>query len=328
MSGLITVLLMSFLLGVGSFSVGMLPLFFVFSKSHLTKLSTLGTGLLLGAALGVIIPEGIESISAHHQGSLPTTKIALSLLTGFTFMFLIEQFTSHSHPLPSIALNSSRPLDVHFDVDLGELERQESVELATPIHTSGASSPDPDAENQTKRPERAYPLTLGLVMHGLADGLALGVSALGNTETDLSLVVFLALIIHKAPTALALTTSLLSTALPRSECKKHIAIFSASTPFGALVSYGLLSFLQAGGEGDWTGTALLVSGGTFLYVATVLQPVSHTSDSHSMPSEEKEMNKITRALLMVMGMFIPFLIGTLLGHGHGHGVAQGAAEHS
>jgi len=45
--------------------------------------------------------------------------------------------------------------------------------------------------------ERAYPLTLGLVVHGLADGLALGVSALGDTETDLSLVVFLALIIHK-----------------------------------------------------------------------------------------------------------------------------------
>jgi len=124
--------------------------------------------------------------------------------------------------------------------------------------------------------------------------------------------VFLALIVHKAPTALALTTSLMSTALPRSECKKHIAFFSASTPFGALVSYGLFSFLEAGGEGDWTGTALLISGGTFLYVATVLQPVSHTAHS-----EENEMSKITRALLIVSGIFLPFIIGTLLGHGHG-----------
>jgi len=132
----------------------------------------------------------------------------------------------------------------------------------------------PDGE--TRRSEKAYPFTVGLVMHGLADGLALGVSALGDTETDLSLVVFFALIIHKgsltlirflchllmlyqAPTALALTTSLLSTALPRSECKKHIAFFSASTPVGALVSYGLFSFLEAGGKGDWTGIALLIS---------------------------------------------------------------------
>jgi len=177
-------------------------------------------------------------------------------------------------------------------------------------------------------PGRAYPLTLGLVMHGLADGLALGVSALSNTETDLSLVVFLALIIHKAPTALALTTSLLSTALPRSECKKHIAFFSASTPFGALVSYGLFSFLEAGGEGDWTGTALLISGGTFLYVATVLQPVSHSSETHSMPPEEKEMSKFSRALLMVIGMFLPFMIGALLGHGHSHAATQGSTGSS
>jgi len=196
-------------------------------------------------------------------------------------------------------------LDVHFDVDLGELERQEDVEHARHVRSLAGA-------------ERAYPLTLGLVVHGLADGLALGVSALSDTETDLSLVVFLALIIHKAPTALALTTSLLSTTIPRSECKKHIAFFSVSTPFGALVSYGIFSILDSRGGGDWTGIALLISGGTFLYVATVLQPVSHASETHSVPSEDKEMSKLTRALLMVIGMFLPFVVGTLLGHGHGH----------
>jgi len=115
---------------------------------------------------------------------------------------------------------------------------------------------------------------------------------------------------------LALTTSLLSTALPRLECKKHIAFFSAATPFGALVSYGLFSFLEAGNEGDWTGIALLVSGGTFLYVATVLQPVSHHSSGTPVP---EDMSKLARAALMVTGMFLPFTIGALLGHGHGHG---------
>jgi zinc transporter 9 len=110
-------------------------------------------------------------------------------------MFLIDQFTSHTPSLPSISLNSSKPLDIHFDVDLGELERQEGLGHAGRVRTADASSRVTDGE--TRCPERAYPLTLGLVMHGLADGLALGVSALGNTETDLSLVVFLALIIHK-----------------------------------------------------------------------------------------------------------------------------------
>ena len=89
-------------------------------------------------------------------------------------MLLIEQFTSHTgshshsraNSLPYILLNSNPPVE-----DGEELDR------ATP--------------------EKAYPVTLGLIIHGLSDGLALGVSALSDTESDLSLVVFLALLIHK-----------------------------------------------------------------------------------------------------------------------------------
>lgn len=74
MSDRISVILMSFLLAVCSFGVGVLPLCFVFSSKYsyfespfripnatsgtrLAKLSSLGTGLLIGTALGVIIPE-------------------------------------------------------------------------------------------------------------------------------------------------------------------------------------------------------------------------------------------------------------------------------
>ena len=68
-----------------------------------------------------------------------------------------------------------------------------------------------------------------------------------------------------APTALALSTSLISTSLPRAEIKKHIAFFSASTPMGAIISYIVLSAFgeSLGGGGDgyvkMTGIALLVS---------------------------------------------------------------------
>ena len=81
MAGVLTILLMSASLGVASFGIGQLPLFFTFSSEqspihlppdddsltseklewtpglHISYLSTLGTGLLLGAALGIIIPE-------------------------------------------------------------------------------------------------------------------------------------------------------------------------------------------------------------------------------------------------------------------------------
>lgn len=75
MSGIVTILLMSAMLGATSFGIGMLPLFFTFSsmdcfsldkrtailtkcvEARIAYISTLGTGLLLGAALGIIIPE-------------------------------------------------------------------------------------------------------------------------------------------------------------------------------------------------------------------------------------------------------------------------------
>ena len=44
----------------------------------------------------------------------------------------------------------------------------------------------------------AHPLTLGLVIHSLADGLALGASASNEGgDSSVSFLVFLALIIHK-----------------------------------------------------------------------------------------------------------------------------------
>ncbi|THH16860.1 hypothetical protein EW146_g3831 [Bondarzewia mesenterica] len=321
---------MSALLALTSFGIGMLPLSFTYSRKHLSQLTSLGTGLLLGTALGVIIPEGIEILSKSGS-ELPTANIALSLLVGFSIMLLVEQLgSSHVHdvageqPSPRI-VNAIRPgtkprdsVDVQFDVELGELEAEQGIP-PQPVDAPPVSRRRDAAENDAR--QSAYPLTVGLVLHGLADGFALGVSARSSNDplvsSDLSFLVFVALAIHKAPTALAYTTSLLSTSLSRPECRKYLIIFSASTPLGAIVSYGLFSLLGLG-QSHQVGSALLVSGGSFLYVATVLQPVSHHSPSGSTASAD-EVGKKARTLILMVGMFIPYVIGSLLEHGHGSG---------
>jgi solute carrier family 39 (zinc transporter), member 9 len=50
-------------------------------------------------------------------------------------------------------------------------------------------------------------------------------------------------------------------------------------------------------------------------VATVLQPVSH----HSQSSLTEEMSERVRAVLIVAGMFVPILIEAVLGHDHERG---------
>lgn len=166
-------------------------------------------GILIGTALGVIIPEGIESLAdAHASEKLPTSQIALSLIVGFTFMMVVEQLVaphSHSHASgPSgandLALHSvgnHARSTVEFDAEMGDVEQPDApsggfmqVDMAASLEEIKGSR------------ARAYPLTFGLIMHGLADGLALGVSSLSDpgtdsTHRDLSFIVFLALIIHK-----------------------------------------------------------------------------------------------------------------------------------
>ena len=100
MSSFIVVLLMAAALGATSFGIGCLPLFFTFSSESLqpqpkislqttdTKknyeeerimyLSTLGTGLLIGAALGIIIPEYVASLPRRQQAGVSDTLVSIS----------------------------------------------------------------------------------------------------------------------------------------------------------------------------------------------------------------------------------------------------------
>lgn len=281
----------------------------------MARLTYFGSGLLLGAGLGVIIPEGVEALtySQYRHGYVPTTKIAFSLLTGFTFMLFMEKglsLHSHSNPSqpPSVHVNTVEDRDL--DLELRELEEEQGLDS---MHNSRRSTQADLAVDRATQ-NRAYALSFGLVLHALADGLALGSSVFSDSgSTQLSFIVFLALVIHKAPTALALTTSLLAMSLPKADCKKHVIIFSLATPIGALTFYILLWVYGSHENSEWTGLAMLISGGSFLYVATVLQPVSrHIGDQVT-----EDLGRKSSIFFIAFGIFVPITVSNILGHGHG-----------
>ena len=86
--------------------------------------------------------------------------------------------------------------------------------------------------------------TLGLVVHAAADGIALGAAAATN-QLDVEIIVFLAIMLHKAPAAFGLVTFLLHEGLDRNRAKKHLLIFSISAPALALLTFLCLA---------WTGS--------------------------------------------------------------------------
>ncbi|CAE6417376.1 unnamed protein product [Rhizoctonia solani] len=339
--GLIQLVVMCTLLGGASFGLGLLPLVVTFSKTRISQISTIGTGLLLGAAMGVVIPEGIEAL--HHANEskssekaadeVPTRTIALCLLSGFTLMLAIEQLIAPSHqhqsaPAPAITVFDEddieqlelgpAPGDQYPGPPVDPTARRRSIDSISLNARNGAdvlhkrtrtgSNGDVFGTSEDGNPNA---ITLGLVIHSMADGLALGASARSG-QNALEAIVFLAIIVHKAPTALALCTALMPH-LPRQSIRRHITAFALTSPLAALMTYFLVEFV---GEHDslpkWTGIALLFSGGTFLYVATVLQPIS--AHGH----HEGELKPGVRVLLTVLGMFFPFVAGGILGHGHEH----------
>ena len=258
----------------------------------LQLVSVMGAGLLLGTALSVIIPEGVQTLnmaytthSSHHHDGTDSTEhheeenpghhlIGVALVLGFIFMLVIDQ----------VASSRSSKADL-------ESGRARSV---------------------------SWTATLGLVVHAAADGIALGAAATTN-QTDVEMIVFLAIMLHKAPASFGLVTYLLHEGLERGRIKKHLLIFSLAAPSAALLTFMML---QARGSGSLdtiaaTGLAMLFSAGTFLYVATVhvLPEVTSLGHSHGGAAGDKPGGFSKSELFMlILGAVLPLFLS--VGHHH------------
>lgn len=118
--------------------------------------------------------------------------------------------------------------------------------------------------------DRNSTATIGLVVHAAADGIALGAAAT-TSHKDVEMIVFLAIMLHKAPAAFGLVSFLLHEGIERQRIRRHLAVFSAAAPLLTLLTYfGIGQDQKETMESvNATGIAMLFSAGTFLYVATV-----------------------------------------------------------
>lgn len=196
-----------------------------------------------------------EDVHSDHE-EFPTFYIGLSLMLGFILMFLIDRIPQHATDGMS-----SAPATRHISLD-----------------NLGSASVNGDAEDETEgflgsfaptpRQSKSLATTTGLVIHAAADGIAMGASAT-TSDMKLGLIIFIAIMIHKAPAAFGLTSILLKQGLSKRAARGHLVAFSLAAPVGALGTYILVSLLGGGNmEGPagqwWTGMLLLFSAGTFL----------------------------------------------------------------
>merc|ERR1712113_77063 len=219
------ILMLSLAMFIGSYISGMAPLAFKLKKDQINQLNVAGSGLLVGTALSVIIPEGVSALysqqhhddahaehhdyaefgepgdhDAHehdehddHQHDEVHQFVGLALLSGFLVMVIIDHFSGghgHSHGEETHTLIQEKSLES------GEHER-------------------------TNAESKASSATIGLVVHAAADGLALGAAG-ASEHASLQVIVFLAIMLHKAPASFGLVSFLLQQNIDKSAIKKKL----------------------------------------------------------------------------------------------------------
>ncbi|KAL4867687.1 hypothetical protein BDV12DRAFT_170903 [Aspergillus spectabilis] len=250
-----------------------------------------------------------KSEHEYTQESSPHAWIGVALISGFILMYLIDRIPEFASP----AKPQRPPYHISLD-NLGSGLRRNS----SPSRDGGLL----DAANSA-RSSHSFATTTGLVIHAAADGIALGAS---TSDSGLSFIIFLAIMVHKAPASFGLTSILLKQGLSSRAARAHLLVFSLAAPAGALVTFLFVHLLGSGSTDEtsahWrTGLLLLFSAGTFLYVAMHTMQENSSSSTQELPGnsyDSRELSKPDKSIrdlvASVIGMVLPLFLQ--IGHAH------------
>lgn len=308
MDDFISISLLSLAMLAGCYVAGIIPLAVNFSEERLKLVTVLGAGLLCGTALAVIVPEGVHALyedileGKHHQGSETHDVIASDKAA----VIPVAHEHEHSH---------DHHTQLHAYIGVSLVLGFVFMLLVDQIGSSHVyATDDPEAA----RPGNSkITTTLGLVVHAAADGVALGAAA-STSQTSVQLIVFVAIMLHKAPAAFGLVSFLMHAGLERNRIRKHLLVFALAAPVMSMVTFlGLSkSSKEALSEVNATGVAMLFSAGTFLYVATVhvLPEVGGMGHSHKSDATGGRGLSRLEVAALVLGCIIPLILS--VGHQH------------
>ncbi|KAJ5753446.1 ZIP metal ion transporter [Penicillium nucicola] len=245
----------------------------------------------------------------ENEESSPHAWIGIALISGFILMYLVDKLPEFAAPTK----NDRTPYHISLD-NLGSGLRRGS----SPSREGGLL----DASHA--RRGHSFATTTGLVIHAAADGIALGAS---SSDTGLSFIIFLAIMVHKAPASFGLTSILLKQGLSSRTARAHLLVFSLAAPLGALATFLFVQMMGSSTADEagthWrTGMLLLFSGGTFLYVAMhTMQENGPGSSPRELPingygdRDQSGSDKSMRDLIAsVLGMILPLFLQ--IGHAH------------
>ena len=254
-------------------------------QSKIRQLSIFGAGILVGTSLSVIIPEGVNSIYStalfvHKKLKLPAANktvladelphslIGTCLVVGFVFMLLVDQIASRQSTNGSystLPIGKWRaPLAHWLQLAVETATNQTLIKCSLPISDSETGH-NTQSGQVKRRSSSKITATIGLIVHASADGIALGAAAT-TAHRDVEFVIFLAIMLHKAPASFGLVSFLLAEGLDKKSIRKHLVYFALSAPLSAFVTYALLGKISAESMAEYNATGKSAVRWTFHYV--------------------------------------------------------------
>lgn len=317
---------------LGSYLSGLVPLAFTLSETKMRYVTVLGAGLLVGTALAVIVPEGVHAL---YMSELETNQMRTQHEFHGNEKIPARHLNQIHHedkhdkneqdvPPPAHQHTADRPRELGADPDHKHSDTTHSAIGITLvlgfvfmlivdncgsriIHHHGNSMLDSSSTTVSKS-KATWTATLGLVVHAAADGIALG-AASATSRFNVEMIVFMAIMLHKAPAAFGLVSFLMSDGVDRKRIRRHLLIFSLAAPLMAIFTFVLLkSRVHDTYSVDSTGLAMLFSAGTFLFVATV-----HVLPEVQSHYENRQFRTI-ELLILIIGCCFPIILS--MGHKH------------
>ena len=295
---------------------GWIPLHVTLTHKRLQIANSLIGGFMLGVALLHMLPHALMS---------PNKPMTLAgwMVGGVMTMFLLERFFHyHQHDLPS------HPPTAH-DHDHGHGHHHDHDHDHTHVHGPGCEhdpepvpvedceDDNPEAPHYDHKPRLSWSgAAIGLVLHSLIAGVALGASM--KADSGLAwpgIALFLVIVFHKPFDAMTLLALVATTGWSNKTGHLINALFALAVPLGAGIF--LVGFAnEHDSHGVLVGNALAFTSGVFLCIALsdVLPELHfHTHD------------KATLTGALIVGLAIAWAIAhfEMKHHDHGHGEADG-----
>jgi len=226
-------------------------------------------GLLLG--IGIF---HLWSHSIHQLGVANIDTACLWLMAGIIMMFfLLRAFHVHHHE-PEVPIENGSPADTpaHDHDHDGDHSHVDQDDHRHPSHVHGEHcAHGHSAEHHAPQGKLGWAgLFLGLGLHTLLDGVALGASmqaaALHGAGPWLGLGVLMGIVLHKPFDSLSIVTLMINANCTRRQC------FSANVAYSLLCPLGAALFLLgistvSGNIGTAVGCSLAFSAGIFICIA-------------------------------------------------------------